>query len=192
MRDKIRRAGLIAIGAVAVAVFAVVLLTARRDERTPSAPRHSAPAPRWAAPPASAKSGPPPGLDTAELRRRTATSSYWRDQAPTDDPAERTRRDEDSRRWNAIYGRVLEGTASLEEIDRYYDHLRQRSEDDLRVVQAALAQPSLSERDRGLFGLAARMHRDRLAGLPRERQQAIERRQLQEQRRAAWRASLTH
>jgi len=95
---------------------------------------------------------------------------------------------DEGRRWNTLYGKVLSGTASAAEIDLYFQHLRRRSEDYLHVAETALAQPDLSDRDRGLFTLAARMHRQRLAGLDEAREQAIARKQEQDQRRQAWRA----
>jgi hypothetical protein len=124
-------------------------------------------------------------LDLSRLRQQLPDSAYWRDDAPTSDPAQAARRVEEERRWNALYGKVLSGTASAAEIDGYYDRLRRRSEDYLHLAETALGQP-LPERERALLVLAARMNRERLASLPREREQALARKRLQDQRRAEW------
>jgi hypothetical protein len=124
-------------------------------------------------------------IDLSRLRQQLPDSAYWRDDAPTTDPAQAARRVEEERRWNVLYGKVLSGTASGTEIDGYYDRLRRRSEDYLHLAETALAQP-LPERERALLVLAARMNRERLASLPREREQALARKRLQDQRRAEW------
>jgi hypothetical protein len=93
---------------------------------------------------------------------------------------------EEEQRWNALYGKVLSGTGTVADIDAYYQHLRQRSERAVEEAQARLADPGLGERDRGLLELALRMNRQRLAGLPREREAALARQRLQEERRRSW------
>jgi hypothetical protein len=171
----------------AVCAMIVAWITIRRSPATARvvgarpAPA-MAPPPRWAAPAASSA----PGIDLQQLRARLPGSAFWRDDAPTSDPAAAARRAEEARRWNDLYGKVLAGEASAEEIDGYYRHLERRSQDYLQVAEAALAQP-LPERERALFTLAARMNRDRLAALPGERAAAFDRKRLQDQRRARWR-----
>jgi hypothetical protein len=182
----------IALAMAAIGALIVAWITLQSGgSATAARPRFiPGPPPRRAAPPASANGVPPPADLTRllpRLREQLPASGYWRDDAPTTDPAEAARRVEDERRWNALYGKVLSGTGSSEEIDRYYDHLRRRSEDYLRLADAALAQP-LPERERALLVLAARMNRERLAALPREREQAMARKRLQDQRRAEWHA----
>jgi hypothetical protein len=172
----------ITLAMAAICMTIVASITLRGGARPTAG---TAPAiPRCAAPAVSAKPDP---IDLSRLRQQLPGSGYWRDDVPTSDPAEAARRVEEERRWNALYGKVLSGTASGEEIDRYYDHLRGRSQDYLRLAEAALGQP-LPERERALLELAARMNRERLAALPREREQALARKRLQDQRRAGWRA----
>src|SRR4051794_35176212 len=109
----------ITLAAAAICMTIVASITLRGGAR-PTA--RTAPAiPRWAAPAVSAKRDP---IDLSRLRQQLPGSGYWRDDVPTSDPAEAARRVEEERRWNALYGKVLSGTASGEEIDRYYDHLR--------------------------------------------------------------------
>jgi hypothetical protein len=185
MRANRRRAAWIAGALALLAPLIVALVTMRSGSPSPPplARRPPPPAPRWAAPAASEK--PPPPLDLDRLRRQLPGSRYWRDDAPTDDPAAAQRRLDDERRWNALYGKVLSGTASESEIDLYFQRLRQRSEDYLQVAEAALAQ-NPPQRERALLTLAVRMNHERLASLPRERDEALARKRLQDQRRAAW------
>jgi hypothetical protein len=185
MRVFSRRAAWIALAIGGVGALVGIVVTAHGNERSAtSATPGKPPPPRWAAlPPGASRE---PVLPLADrLRAQAPDSAFWRDDAPGADEA---RKGDEGRRWNALYGKVLSGTASQAEIDLYFEHLRRRSEDYLHVAEAALAEPGLSDRDRGLFTLAARMHRQRLSGLDEAREQAIARKQEQDQRRQAWRA----
>jgi hypothetical protein len=92
---------------------------------------------------------------------------------------------DDDQKWNTLYGKVLSGTASDEEIGGYYDHLRQRSEAAIRVAEQALLKITepLTDLQGGLLTLIIRMNRDRLATIPLELEEARARKRLQDRRR---------
>lgn len=127
-------------------------------------------------------------VDLERLRRQLPDNLYWTEGAPTDDPAELRARAEAAAHWNALYGKVLSGEASAEEIHAYFAHRRQVSEDylgfSLQVLENHGAQ--LSERERGLHQLSIRLHRARLAELPREESEALERSARKARERARW------
>ncbi len=108
---------------------------------------------------------------------------------PTKDPEVLKKRAEDAERWNDLYGKVLSGMASEEDIYRYYTYRRQVSEDFIAFATTVLSEygDTLPERDRGLYELSINMHRTRLAELPRQEADSLAHRQAQEQRREAWR-----
>jgi hypothetical protein len=167
-----------------------------RDERVERAAPPPPPPARVPTPPArfvgaaptSNSTTPPAAPDLLALRRALPDNVYWSSGAPTTDPQALATRTEQQAADNVLYGRVLSGTATEDEVRRYYQAVRRRSQDYLRLAEEALRRQGdrMSERDRGLFELAARLHRERLATLPREEERALERRRLQEQRRRAW------
>lgn len=128
-------------------------------------------------------------LDLAALRARLPDNLYWKLGAPTEDPAVLQMRAEEELRWNELLGKVQSNTASEEEIRSYYDHRRELSEDYLEFARVVLEEhgDKLPERDRGLYELSARMHRDRLAEIPRQIEDALARKRDQDARREAWR-----
>lgn len=176
---SMQRSGWIVIALLAVGGVVVAL----RSDRRPPAPReHPNAPPRFVQqPPARVDTE----IDLDSLRRALPDNSYWKSGAPTTDAATLEARAREERRRNELYGRVLEGTASVDDIDRYYDGLRRRSEDALQVAEEALRRQGdrLPARERGLFELAARMNRDRLASLPREREKAVARKRAHDERR---------
>jgi hypothetical protein len=123
-----------------------------------------------------------------ELRARLPGNLYWELDAPTKDPQVLQRRAETQRKWNEIFGKVQSGDASEEEIHRYYDYRRKLSEDYIAVANLMLTEggDQLPERDRGLIELSIRMHQDRLKAVPRQVEEALARKQLQDQRREEW------
>ena len=181
----------------------------------PAAPRAAAPVPApaagapapTAAPTASAGSGAVPDLlrapepepadeapqlhpvDLETLRAKLPDNLYWELGAPTTNPEVLKRREEDSRHWNDLYGKVLSGSATEEEVRQYYAHRRQVSEDFMAFASAVLAEygDRLPEQERGLYELSINMHRTRLAELPGQEQDALERGKRQARRREAWR-----
>lgn len=128
-------------------------------------------------------------VDLQVIRAKLPDNLYWRMGAPTRDPAELERRESESRRWNELYGKVLSAEATVEQIREYYGHRRQVSEDFITFSTEVLTRFNevLPERDRGLYELSINMHRTRLAELPAQEQDALDRREAQEQRREAWR-----
>jgi hypothetical protein len=130
-------------------------------------------------------------LKMEELRAKLPGNLYWKQDAPTTDPEVLRQRDEEARQWNTLFGKVQAGEASEEEIQRYYDYRRKISEDYIAMASLMLTEygERLPERDQGLIALSIRMHRDRLAEVPRQIDEALARKKLQDQRREEWRRS---
>ncbi|MDY7230364.1 hypothetical protein [Hyalangium rubrum] len=128
-------------------------------------------------------------LKIEELRARLPDNLYWKRDAPTTDPEVLRQRDEEARQWNTVFGKVQVGEATEEEIQRYYDYRRKISEDYIEMGSLMLTEyrDRLPERDQGLIELSIRMHRDRLAEVPRQLSEAQERKKLLDQRREEWR-----
>lgn len=123
-----------------------------------------------------------------ELRARLPGNLYWELDAPTKDPQVVQKRAEAQRKWNELFGKVQSGDATEEEIHRYYEHRRKLSEDYLAVANLMLTEygDQLPERDKGLLGLSVQMHQDRLKAVPRQVEEALARKQLQDRRREEW------
>ncbi|MBN1207793.1 MAG: hypothetical protein JXB05_23210 [Myxococcaceae bacterium] len=171
-----------------------------------SSPPSPGPAPRVAAPSGGEAESldrfllaTPPDESSAEprnehplkleaLEARLPDNLYWKMDAPTKDPQVLQQRAEERRKWNELLGKVQAGDASEEEIHRYYDYRRQRSEDYLEVASLMLTEygERLSESEKGLIALSIRMHKDRLAEVPRQTEEALARKQLQDKRREEW------
>ena len=127
-------------------------------------------------------------VDLDELRSRLPGNAYWQLGAPTEDREELRERADHAHRMNDLYGKVLSGTGSDEEIRRYYDERRRISEDYIQLSALVLSEAGdrLPERDRGLYQLTIQMHRDRLAAIPREIDQAFARKKEQDRKREDW------
>jgi hypothetical protein len=132
-------------------------------------------------------------VNLERLRAEIPRNRYWVDSAPTDDPDVVKGREEEAAGWNQLYGKVLSGTASDDEIRAWIDHRRRVSEDAIEFAGRVLAEhgSELPERDRGLLELAIDMHRTRLAELPRQESEARARKAEQDRRRAAWKGATT-
>jgi hypothetical protein len=130
-------------------------------------------------------------VDLERLRARIPDNLYWLLGAPIEDPQALQARAEEEQRWNQLYGKVLSGTASEEEIQRYYDHRRQLSRDYIEFARLVLQEypDELPERDRGLYELSIEMHTTRLAEIPRQIEEALARKQDQDRRRDEWQRS---
>lgn len=128
-------------------------------------------------------------VDLKALREKLPDNLYWTLAAPTQDPEVLRQREVEEKRWNDVYGKVLSGEATEEEVHGYYAHRRQVSEDMMTFASTVLADygNALPEQERGLYELSVDMHRTRLSELPRQEQEALVRRQEQERRREAWR-----
>lgn len=128
-------------------------------------------------------------VDLEKLRALLPGNLYWEMGVPTKDPELLRKRDEEGRRWNELYGKVLSNTASEQEIHQYYEHRRKVSEDSIAFASLVLEQygAQLPEQEQGLYALSIRMHRTRLEELPRQIEEALARKSLQDQRRQQWR-----
>ncbi|WP_426753970.1 hypothetical protein [Myxococcus sp. Y35] len=200
---------------LALVLVAAALVYALRPVAEPVAPEAAAPEPVPASPPVAHAPSPPshtpapPPVDLTRppepvedentpkvhpvdlqvIRAKLPDNLYWELAAPTQDPAVLERREAASRHWNELYGKVLSADATVEQIRDYYGHRRKMSEDFITFSEAVLSQYGevLPERDRGLYELSIDMHRTRLAELPAQEQDALQRREAQERRREAWR-----
>lgn len=134
---------------------------------------------------------PSPSVDLAALQRALPDNSYWAMGAPTDDERVLEARAEARREKNRRWGRIQAGEASGEEIHDFFEAQRRLHQDYLDLCARILTDSGdqLPERDRGLYELGARMHRDRLAELPRLEAEAVERKRVQDERRRAWEAA---
>lgn len=128
-------------------------------------------------------------VDLESLRAKLPDNLYWELGAPTRDPEVLKRREEEGRRWNDLYGKVLSGSATEEEVRQYYAYRRRVSEDLMTFAATVLAEygDQLPEQERGLYELSINMHRTRLEELPRQEQDSLEHGRLQARRREAWR-----
>jgi hypothetical protein len=146
------------------------------------------PAPRLMSEPAEDPAAGYP-LDMEALRSRIPDNLYWTTAAPTKDPRELQARVEQERRQNTLFGKIQAGDATEEEIHQYFDFRRKLSEDYLVFAGMVLGEygSQLPERDQGVLELSVQMHRGKLKELPRQREEALARRELQERRREAWR-----
>ena len=113
---------------------------------------------------------------------------YWVFGAPTEDPVVLREREVETQRWNALNGKVLSNTATEEEIHQYYDHRRAVSEDFITFARTVLQEygDQLPDQERGLYELSIQMHGTRLQEIPRQIDEALERKRLQDERRRKW------
>lgn len=201
MRGVSKRA-LIAVAAALLAALALGLtLRARRvapSVTPPPAPDSAASA--TPAPPVLPRdSGPePPALpagfadvDLDAVRAALPDNTYWRLAAPTSDPALLAERERAAALRNELYGKVLSGTGSDEEIVAYFDERSHTSGDYVAFADYLLEHSSdqLTDQDLTLLHVARRLQLARLEEIPRKLQEARERRGAQEEARRAWRES---
>jgi hypothetical protein len=108
--------------------------------------------------------------------------------APTTDPDEIRRREEERDRWNVEYGKVLSNTATAAEVDAYYAHRRRLSLDYIEFMTELLTDygEGLPERDIQLLKIALRLHMARLEEIPRQITEAHQRREAHEEARRVW------
>lgn len=133
--------------------------------------------------------GPPvAGLDLERLREKIPEHSYWRLMAPTDDKELLAMREARARELNVLYGKVLSGTGTEEEIHEYFEERRRISEDAISFASAVIVEmgDELGERERAMLDLAITLHRQRLAELPRRLADAEQRKREQDARREEW------
>lgn len=206
-------AGLMLLGAVLVGLLdpgpspqEVALVSPRTEapqRRAPEpAPVLRAPAPDFAAdgeagvpsePFAEAVTNEAPArhpVDLDELRELLPDNLYWETSVPTKDEEVLRKREEEARRWNVLFGKVQSNTATEEEIHQYFEHRRRVSEDAIAFASTVLERygAQLPEQEQGLYALSIRMHRTRLDELPRQQEEALDRKRIQDQRREEWRS----
>jgi len=127
-------------------------------------------------------------VDLDEVRRAMPDNIYFEMSAPTTDEAVIAERAAERNRWNDAYGKVLSGTGTEEEVLAYYDMRARLSSDYLEFTTYLLDNhgKSLAERDVGLLELARRLHAARLQEIPRQVEDAMERKRQQDAAREAW------
>jgi hypothetical protein len=109
--------------------------------------------------------------------------------APPNDPQVLQQSAEEARRWGELFEKIQKGEASEEEIHRYYDYLRQVSEEFIAMAGSMLTKHGerLPDQERGLLALSVELHHARLEAIPLQTKQALARKRLQDQRREQWR-----
>ncbi|HWO24515.1 MAG TPA: hypothetical protein VNO30_37490 [Kofleriaceae bacterium] len=148
----------------------------------PATPALAAPAPIAPVlptlPGAGAGSAEPYPVDLEDLRARLPANRYWEIGVPTRDPAVARARAERAKRSNELFGRTQTGEATEPEIRAYYAEQQRVSEDYLQLSLLVLQEKGdqLPERDRGMFELSAKMHKDRLIQIQRDLADALARR----------------
>jgi hypothetical protein len=158
-------------------------------ERAPDARDAGHEPPPEAPPPPSAEEPRQHPVDLAKLRERLPHNLYWQLGAPTEDPTVLRQREEETQRWNTLHGKVVSNTATEEEIHEYFEHRRAVSEDFIEFARTVLQEygDQLPEQERGLYELSIRMHSTRLEEIPRQIDEALARKRLQDERRQKWR-----
>lgn len=196
---------------VSMAALAVVVavLEARRRAQPPAQPQApaleqpAAPAPPTASDPQMsvrkkpAEEEPVPFIDglvygEVDLREARAVmpdNLYWQLAAPTKDPAVLEAREEEKRRRNEEYGRVLSGDANEEQVNAYYDYRERISTDFLEFAEWMSNRygDKVPDQFRGLLDLSVKLHKARLAEIPRDREDALARSREREKIREDWR-----
>lgn len=195
-RVKTRAWIAVSVGALLAAGIAIwVLARPDRDsetssEKTPTQEAHApvsgaVTSPQLAAPlPEPAVPGEVPDslshypVDLEDLRARLPNNRYWELGVPTKDPEVARARAERAKRDNELFGRTQTGEATEAEIRAYYAERRRISEDYLELSQLVLKEKAdqLPERDKNLFALSAKLHKDRLAQIDRDLADALARR----------------
>jgi hypothetical protein len=127
-------------------------------------------------------------VDMEAVRRALPDNSYWKRGLPTDDPRVQRERDDEWKRWNDMYGKVLSGTGSEDEVRAYFAHRQRVSADYVEFATYLLDHhgEELPDRDVGMLELARSMHLRRLEELPRKQEEAFARKRAQDEARAAW------
>lgn len=196
---------------LAVAVAGGVALRAALRGRAPQAPAAAAPpaAPEPGLPTALSEepAALPPGdelaradaesepfeetwshVDLEAVRSELPDNTYWQRSAPTQDPRVLREREEERERRNELYGKVLSGTGSEDDVRRYYADRQRFSTDAIQLVDTLLEHHAegLTERDQQFLGIARRLHLARLQEIPRRLEEGLERKRAQDEARAAW------
>jgi hypothetical protein len=134
-----------------------------------------------------------PGLVWGEIDLREAQAVmpdnlYWELGAPTTDPDVLEERELEKKRRNEEYGRVLAGDADEEEVRAYYSYRERLSTDYLEFAKWMRERygDKLSDEFQGMLDLSIKLHTARLAQLPQELEDSLERGREQEKIREEW------
>lgn len=200
---------------IAGALVVALVLWANHAERVRPGTPADAPAARVAdAPPAPASPDPAPvdealdaskgppqeqdafdlpdtpwaAVDLGRVREAMPDNLFWKMAMPTRDPDVLRAREEERARWNVEYGKVLSNTATAEEIDAFYAHRQKLSGDYVEFATFVLAEygDKLPQRDVGLLKVAVELNLARLQEIPRQIEEANERRVKHDAARRAW------
>jgi hypothetical protein len=127
-------------------------------------------------------------IDLRDVKAVLPDNLYWELGAPTKDPAVLEAREEEKRRRNEEYGRVLAGDASEEEVNAYYDYRERLSTDFLEIADYMRRRfdSSTNEEFLGMLELAVKLHTARLAQLPADREAALEHSRASAKAREEW------
>ena len=193
-----------------VALAAVVIVLEGRRAPAPSVQTASAPSAESASPSEAAPTPPPidrtppkargeepvPYIDglvwgDIDLREAQAVmpdNLYWQLGAPTKDPEVLAAREEEKKRRNEQYGMVLSGDANEQEVRAYYDYRTQLSTDFLEFAKWMQNRygDKVNDEFRGLLDLSIKLHTARLAQIPGELADALERSLEREKIRKDW------
>lgn len=128
-------------------------------------------------------------VDLREARAVMPDNLYWQLAAPTKDPAVLEAREEEKKRRNEEYGRVLSGDANEEQVNAYYDYREKMSADFLEFAEWMSNRygDKVDDQFRGLLDLSVKLHKARLAEIPRDREDALARSREREKIREDWR-----
>jgi len=127
-------------------------------------------------------------VDIDRLQTEMPDNLYWQLAAPTSDTWLLEHRKEIKAHWDNVYGQILSNKASEQQIRDYYAHQHQVSTDYVIFATQLLNRhiKDLPERDVSFQKLARNLHLARLEELPKKLTNAINQRNKQEERRAAW------
>jgi hypothetical protein len=127
-------------------------------------------------------------IDLREAQAVMPDNLYWKWGAPTSDPDEIAAREEEKKRRNEEYGRVLSGDADETAVDAYYDYRERLSADYLEFAQWMRHRygDGLSEEFRGLLDLSIKLNAARLAQIAGDRVNAREHSRTRAEIRADW------
>lgn len=127
-------------------------------------------------------------IDLREARELMPENLYWKLGAPTKDPEVLAERDEENRRRNEEYGRVLSGDASEDEVRAYYDYRRRLAMDYVEFAEFMQRRfrNAGPEQFQGMLDLALKLNAERLAQIPADEQDALERARERAKIREEW------
>jgi hypothetical protein len=128
-------------------------------------------------------------LDLREARELMPDNLFWKYGVPTKDESELAAREEEKKRRNEEYGRVLAGDASEDEVRAYYDYRRRMASDYLEFAEFMQRQlrDSSNEQLRGLIDLGLKMNAEKLKQLNAEMEDALARSRERAEIREQWR-----